>query len=288
MPDDRLSNSALPFFLSIDSMDSSKQDELLKAVAMQPISARSTRQRWTRRCLALLMQFGILSISLISSSPGYAGSVPLPLNDAQLKQLPPAPPSTPPPNRTRSGGSLSGQTLCGTETQALRALVPVENPVLTTETHPTFWFYVPYGAEQVQQGEFSVLVGLNETTRLYRTRFTLPAEPGIVSIRLPNQSEYALKAETFYHWYFKLTCQNAATEQVDGWVQRVALTPERQQQIQAASPAIWYDALTLTAEQLATDPLSATAQTQWRNLLNEIEAEDLVGQPIVGTVQIED
>jgi Domain of Unknown Function (DUF928) len=248
---------------------------------------------WISRCRMALIQcgvigIGLIGIELISFNPVHADPSPLPQIDPQLKQLPPAPPSTPPPNRTRSGGSLSEQAMCGTGTQSLRALVPVENPVLTTETHPTFWFYVPYGSNQVQQGDFSVLVGLDEMRRLYRTRFTLPAQPGIVSIRLPDLPQYALEEKTFYHWYFKLTCQNNATEQVDGWVQRVAVTPERQQQIQAASTAVWYDALTLTAEQLAVDPSSAAAQTQWQTLLNAIGAEDLAEQPIIGTVQIEE
>jgi hypothetical protein len=29
---------------------------------------------------------------------------------------------------------------------------------------------------------------------------------------------------------------------VNGWVQRVALTPERERQINAATPDVWYDA----------------------------------------------
>lgn len=245
-------------------------------------------QCWSHRTLVWLMQLSLFSLGLVSwSSPAAAGLPASPLQHTQLKQLPPAPPSTPPPNRTRSGGSLSQQAMCGTGTQSLRALVPIKNPVLTTESHPTFWFYVPYGADQIQQGEFSVLVGLNEMSRLYRAQFTLPDQPGIVSIRLPDLPQYALEENAFYHWYFKLACQNGMTEQVDGWVQRVALTPERQQQIQSADAAVWYDALTVTAQQLTANPTSTAAQTQWRNLLTAIEANDLVEQPIVGTVQIE-
>ncbi|MCU0527546.1 MAG: DUF928 domain-containing protein [Elainella sp. Prado103] len=189
----------------------------------------------------------------------------------QLKQRRPAPPSTPPPNRTRSGGSLGNQAVCTAGDRSLRALVPVENPVLTTRSHPTFWFYLPYGAEQVSASEFSVLVGLNETSRLYRAQVSLPDQPGLISITLPDLPEYALEPEVFYHWYFRLTCPiaptsptaNPAMVQVDGWVQRVPLTPDRQRQLDSADPALWYDALDQVAQQRLTDPQNPTVETQW-------------------------
>lgn len=211
-------------------------------------------------------------------------------NAAQVKQLPPAPPTTPPPNRTRSGGSLGEETACTTGNETLMALIPVENPVLTAADYPTFLFYVPYGSDQVQYGEFSLLVGPNETTRLYQTRFTLPSTPGIVSLSLPDLPSYALKPDTAYHWYFKLYCNGnnttTANLQVDGWVQRVALTPDRQRQIEAASPEIWYDALATLAQQLAAAPQNSDLQTRWRNLLTYINATELTQTPFAGSVQI--
>lgn len=209
---------------------------------------------------------------------------------SQLKQLPPRPPSTPPPNRTRSGGSLGDQAVCKAGDRSLQALVPVENPVLTTRSHPTFWFYLPYGAEQVAAGEFSVLVGLNETTRLYRAPITLPDQPGLISITLPDLPEYALQPDTFYHWYFRLTCANSttapaanpATVQVDGWVQRVPLTLDRQRQLDSADPALWYDVLDQLAQQRLSDPQNSALETQWRELLTAIDAADLAAEPIVG------
>lgn len=218
----------------------------------------------------------------------------------QLKQLPPAPPSTPPPNRTRSGGSLGGDVVCAAGNQNLMALVPVENPVLTTAERPTLLFYVPFGAEQVAYGEFSVLIGPQETQRLYQTRFRLPAQPGIVSLTLPASSE-ALQENINYHWYFKLYCANLETNletnpetnaepqvmQVDGWIQRVALTPERQQQIASASPQIWYDALAQVAAGRLSQPQNSTLQSQWQLLLEQIGQAELVQKPLVGAVELE-
>jgi hypothetical protein len=206
----------------------------------------------------------------------------------QMGRLPP-PPSTPPPNRTRSGGSLSDATACTSSLENLLAIVPTKNPVLTISAHPTLLFYVPYAAKDVQVGEFSVLVGPNEMTRLYRARFTLPNSPGIVSVKLPVTS--ALTEGSFYHWYFKLYCTGNTTAkadlQVDGWVQRVEATPERERQIQAQTPEIWYDALAQLADQLSATPQDAQLRERWRSLLAFVGMTELTQTPIVGEVIIE-
>lgn len=251
------------------------------------------KPKLTQKILILLLPVILGGFTSSRLFAGAAITLPDHIN-LQTKQRPPAPPMTPPPNRTRSGGSLGEEAVCSAGSESLTAIVPVENPVFTTAEHPTFLFYVPFGADQVQYGEFSVLVGPTEMTRLYQTRFALPAQPGIVSITLPPNPDYQLKEKTPYHWYFKLHCnddspdsQNLTADlQVDGWVQRVALTPERQQQIQAASPEVWYDSAAQVATRLSATPTDATLQQQWRNLLQHIGSEALAQEPIVGEVQI--
>jgi hypothetical protein len=200
----------------------------------------------------------------------------------------PAPPRTPPPNRTRSGGSLSAATSCDRTTNPIIALVPEENPVLTATDYPTVLVYVPFSAADVRLGEFSVLAGLNEMTRLYRAQFTLPDTPGIVSISLPRSPNHALKEGEFYHWYVKLYCHNStatrADLEVNGWFQRVAATPEREQQIQNGTPDVWYDALAQVGDRLRTAP-NSNLQNRWRELLTFIHLEDLTQEPVVGAVQ---
>jgi hypothetical protein len=159
---------------------------------------------------------------------------------------------------------------------------------LTTREHPTFLFYVPYASDEVRVGEFSLLVGPEEKTRLYKTRFTLPQTPGIVSITLPSAPEYTLEEGQYYHWYVKLYCQTNTTSQpsvdVNGWVQRVALTPERERQINAATPDVWYDASANLAESLRASPQDAKLRNDWLNLLKSIGSEDLDQEPLVGPV----
>jgi hypothetical protein len=149
-------------------------------------------------------------------------------------------------------------------------------------------FYVPYASDDVRFGEFSVLVGPEEKTRLYKTRFTLPQTPGIVSITLPSASEYALEEGKFYHWYLKLYCQTNTSSQpsvdVNGWVQRVALTSERERQIKTAASDVWYDTSANLAESLRASPHDAKLRNDWVNLLKSIGSEDLAQEPFVGSV----
>lgn len=224
----------------------------------------------------------------LNSLLGYPTLAQIPTSTL-LSQIPPPPPRTPPPNQRKPGGGLDPDNLaCKRTSKPLTALVPVKNPVLTTSAHPTFLFYVPYGSSDVRLGEFSLLTWPEERTRIYKTRFTLPQTPGIVSIALPRVAESALEAGKSYHWYFQLYCQANISSQPDldinGWVQRVALTPERERQIKVAAPDIWYDASTNLANRLRTSPQDATLKNNWVSLLKLIDSKDLIQEPLVGPV----
>lgn len=196
-------------------------------------------------------------------------------------QRPPNPPSSPPPNQTRPGGGLNPDTsaLCTPQNDSLRALIPVDNPVLTTSDHPTFFFYVPFGNDVVSHAEFSMLLWPGEMKRHYNVEFSLPDNPGIVRVSLPNVPGYALEEGQYYRWYFHVYCQDGTPQQpdltVNGVVQQVALTPERDRQIHSGSPEIWHDALASVAEQLQISPNDSQLQQRWQSLLQQIDAEDL-------------
>lgn len=209
--------------------------------------------------------------------------------DLMINQRPPDPPRTPPPNQTRPGGGLNPVTseLCSPLNDTVRALIPVENPVLTTSAYPTFLFYVPFGADQVRYGEFSLLVWPRELQRHYKVRFALPEQPGIVSVTLPDSPDYELDTNQYYRWYFQLYCQDGHETVPDltvhGMVQRVAASLERDRPIESG-PEIWYDTAAAVAEQLQRSPHDAQLQQDWRNLLQSIDAEDLAQEPFVGSV----
>lgn len=252
----------------------------MKSIA--PLNQAHMQHKQWRYPLALTLALGLtVTAPVATAQPAIAS--------AQLQaQRRPSPPSTPPPNRTRSGGSLSGSTNCSSANQPLVALIPAENPVLTASEHPTVLVYVPYAASEVSVGEFSVLVGPTEMTRLYRARFTLPATPGIVSVTLPNRPDAALSEGSDYHWYFKLYCAGNTTARADldvnGWVKRVAPTAQSDRPI--SSTDFWYDSLASLADRLSASPQDPELQTRWRSMLQSIGAEDLADVPLVGTVQL--
>lgn len=157
------------------------------------------------------------------------------------------------------------------------ALIPTNNLGKTIAEHPTFWFYVPYSSQAAPIGEF--VLQEEDGNEVYRTTFTLPKTPGLVSFSTPLAVE-PLKINKSYHWYFKLYCEakRASTPIfVEGWVQRVERTPALTRQLQAsptredvvyAANGIWYDALNYLAKLRLNNPSNPTFNEEWSRLLS--------------------
>ncbi|MBE9115938.1 DUF928 domain-containing protein [Lusitaniella coriacea LEGE 07157] len=225
-----------------------------------------------------------------SSTPPVPGRQTTP-GGGQQSANPPTPSPTLPDNRTRPGGSLSSpDSTCPPTKQPLTALIPPQNPVITTNATLRISFYVPYGSDTVQKGEFS-LVTQDEKTRIYKTQITLSPTPGIISIDVPSEPEYALTEGQYYHWYFKLYCQGNDSSSndlaVNGWVQRAPLTPERERQVAEFSPEVWYDSVANLRDLLQDSPEDETLQNSWETLLRSINAEELISEPFVDSATIQ-
>lgn len=238
--------------------------------------------------LGLALNRGELALNPVNSSSALGSqSLPTVVNVAQNR---PSPPPKLPPNRVRPGGGLNSmKQSCKAPAEALTALIPTQNPVLTATAYPTLLFYIPDSAADIRLGKFSIL-SQDEKTRIYETDFTLQQAAGIIRIRLPQSPNYALQEGKSYRWYFKVYCQSGKDEQadlsVDGWLQRVALTPERQRSIELAKPDVWYDAVATLALQLQANPQDPKLRAQWGNLLRAIGMEDLAPRPLVDPVQV--
>jgi hypothetical protein len=227
---------------------------------------------FSKFCLLLALNI-VISPLLISSVNSQSSIV-----DRRLAQRP-APPKRIPPNKVKPGGGLdSSISACSQQQKSLIALVPVENPVLSTKSHPSFLFYIPDTASTVSHGEFSLFTA-DDKTRIYSTTVSLSQTPGIIKIDLPNSPEYALETNLPYHWYFKIYCEKPSPEayvDVDGWIKRVDSTSVTEQQIQAASPKVWYDSIARVADNLIAAPQDPKARDRLLKLLQYIEQEDLV------------
>ena len=238
-----------------------------------------------------LVPMGLMTAVLLSAVSATA--VPNPMNKGvskQIKQALPPPPSNPmPAGGTRTpGGGLGDPSLCPTKPIDLTAITPATVQGQTLLGHPTFWFYVPYSADDVATGEFSILTA-DELTRVYKTAFKLPEQPGFISITLPADEVPALQEGVYYHWYLELACGSdgsvATDPNIDGWVQRLPATPELEAAVADLSPDVWYDSLDSLAQQLKSE---ADVQQEWANLLNSVGLGNLVQEPLVGPVMLLD
>ncbi|OCQ91147.1 hypothetical protein BCD67_25450 [Oscillatoriales cyanobacterium USR001] len=191
-------------------------------------------------------------------------------------------------NDTEPGGGL-GSGSCRKTDKPLKPLVPRKNPVYTTEERPTFWFYIPYSAEEVTSGEFA-LVTENELDDVYRTSFKLPKTPGIVSVSLPSSLASSFEVGKDYHWYFTLKCDSSEDSDekvVQGWVQRVPRTAETDRKISEATPDIWYDSVTFLGNRLRQSPKDQSLKRQWTKLLESADLQSIAEEELVGPVQTE-
>ncbi len=245
------------------------------------------------------LALGSFTLAVLLSQLGTipaASAIPSPMDTVHHQKSDdlPTPPTTPIPNGNRSpGGSLSGdQAVCPPKPQRLTALTPINAHGKTQSAHPTFWFYIPYTAAEVQKGEFSILTH-NEDDRIYQASFQLPAQPGFVSITLPADEASSLQAGQYYHWYLTLSC--ASTEEdktdldIDGWVQRVGSIAEAEAQHGDALPNIWYDAVDDLAAQLhAVSGNKSELEQAWTELLESVELDALIQEPVIGPVILMD
>lgn len=229
----------------------------------------------------LLSQVGF--IPLASALPNSTSH-----NSKQALPSVPTTPAPPPGNRTPGGGLDGESSVCPEKPQELTAITPVDAHGKTLAEHPTFWFYMPYTADEVAGGEFFILTE-DEENYVYQTSFKLPEQPGLISITLPAEESASLQEDTYYHWYLNLYCAPDATTEtdlnIDGWVQRVSSTSALVEPHSNLSPDIWYDTVDFLAKQLQTSAIDNNGPGQlWTDLLESVELEEFTQEPVVGPV----
>ncbi|MEL6555841.1 MAG: DUF928 domain-containing protein [Cyanobacteria bacterium J06621_11] len=168
--------------------------------------------------------------------------------------------------------------------------VPVQESVysVTSQAHPTFWFYVPYALGETPV-EFVLQDEQNNT--IYQRRFTEEADEfGVMSVALPETAP-AMEAGTLYHWYFMAYCDEDNPTFVEGWTERVALdadltvalanTTAREQVALYAQNGIWQEAITLLGEQYRREEDNLNLTEDWTSLLTSVDLGEIALQPMV-------
>lgn len=174
---------------------------------------------------------------------------------------------------------------------------------LTTQAHPSFWFYVPYSLETTPL-EF-VLQDENNNT-LYQERVSVEAfesqlqdsdsEGGIVQVALPDSAP-ALESGRTYRWFFMAYCDADNPSYVEGSVMRSPLADTaadalttattREQASFYAQNGIWQEALTVWAEHYKENQANAAISNDWESLLESANLGHLTGQPLMCCCSVE-
>lgn len=195
------------------------------------------------------------------------------------------------PTRRKGMGSRND---CPATNIPLTALIPENKVGKVVEANPTFLFYIPYKASKIPRGEF--VLQDEADNDVYRTNVPINKGEGIVSVNLGSGK--SLETNKIYQWYFKLYCdrdKSSSPIYVRGWVQRVALQPQQQKQLNVAtSPRqriafyaendIWYSRLTELAKLKQANPQNQILATDWFQLLGNVGLQELSNMPIVGSV----
>ncbi|MEH2286836.1 DUF928 domain-containing protein [Nostoc sp.] len=163
---------------------------------------------------------------------------------------------------------------------------------LTTDKHPTFWFYVPYLPKNINSVKFVLLDEKNNSLTKEPIPISLSNTPGVIRISVPT-TEKPLEIGQYYHWYFLIDCNPQSRSEdiaVEGLVERIVPKDELTRRLQTATPrqrvalyaqaGIWQDALTTLGELRTRQSQDASLATDWKDLLDSVGLEDISTEAI--------
>ncbi|NET11865.1 MAG: DUF928 domain-containing protein [Okeania sp. SIO1H6] len=190
------------------------------------------------------------------------------------------------------GGGSMGKPCGEVEPSQLKFLIPRANGGvlgLTTESHPTFWFYIPYKSEEFHSIEF-VLEDDDEYEYIDEIPSTSQSFPKLMQVSI-LQTEAPLETGKNYIVSLYVYCEDPETASnptqpikvsVIGNVEREPISPElqsqldqagddlRQQAVIYAKYSIWFDALRIIGELRQQEPNNPQYQEDWNKLLGDI------------------
>lgn len=194
------------------------------------------------------------------------------------------------PSHRRDGGTRSS---CLVNSQEFVALVPDTTVSLTASANPKLYFHVPQ-TNQSQTIEF--ILRDRQDRLIYETLIETKGRSGIMSVEIPFSLVAQAKSvgdNTDYRWYLSNICNQKKRSQdivLQGWIERIQLSKITQEKLAELSPieqanfyqqqGIWYDALSIAVNQLKTQPENIL-ETQWSELLDQIDLEEFVTKPII-------
>jgi len=204
------------------------------------------------------------------------------------------------------GGSIRGNCLATSTPEKvavkeLVALVPQDNKGKTTSAFPTFWFYTPVvqcgyalgqTPVQVKEGRFNLLDDRDQSVLKAPIFVKLSDQAGFARLALPKDALNDLNSKGLevgkrYKWFFSFwndPKQPAKNISIWGSIERVSApsrlseqlgkTPEKERYGVYLQNGIWFDGLTLLAEQ------RQAAQDAWAAVLDKFALAKVAQAPI--------
>ncbi|WP_310418440.1 DUF928 domain-containing protein [Chamaesiphon sp. OTE_8_metabat_110] len=160
------------------------------------------------------------------------------------------------------------RSICLTRADPARGLTAIVPPGdfggLSATTNPKFWVYMPYATDTPLSGVLSVrTIDDFRSAPFIRVPVTLPAQPGLVALKLPTSligaTSPLLNHPGVLAWTLTVVCDEENLSRnpfVSGLVmvtpqpallQRVARLSRSEQVLEFARSGYWYDALDLVA-----------------------------------------
>ncbi|MDJ0636847.1 MAG: DUF928 domain-containing protein [Xenococcaceae cyanobacterium MO_188.B29] len=193
------------------------------------------------------------------------------------------------PSNRRDGGSRGNCIANGKDFVALVPDRPVNETALISSQ---LFFYVPQ-TEEPKEIEF--ILRNRQDELVHKTLLQTTKRSGIMSVAIPEQvQENSREYYGDYHWYLSLICdsqQRSKDVVLEGWIEYVELNNAIKEQINLSNSVrklnllqqegIWYDALSVLAEQKEIDSDLTIIQKEWSQLLESIGLSDLASEPLI-------
>jgi hypothetical protein len=192
------------------------------------------------------------------------------------------------PTRRISGGSRH----CGlenTDSGVIPKCLPLialisEGLAQTTQSNPSLWFYLPLSPNS-DHVVIEFVLRDEEDQLVYEATFKSTHQGDMISFQVPQSQTFkGLIEGKIYHWYLSVIHQaqdRAHDDVVEGWLQRVPLSPSVAQQLKQATPiekVQIYQQAELLPEAIATmaslkqiQPNDPIIDQKWQQLLISLE-----------------
>ncbi len=229
------------------------------------------------------MRLGLIITLAIANFTSNSLTV-LAQSSVEVSQTPPNPPDTGTPQGPQSGGATRPvESKC--PVVKIPPIALMAPSVETIAESPTFWFYVPYAAQDVDSFSLTVLDNNHQYIQPQK-HIPLSGTPGFISLRLPPTTS-PLKIGKSFHWYFSIYCDRQNQEErisLSGVVKRIKLSSDpisgtpKERVTRYLENNLWYDAFNLLAELRRNNPQDPALQADWDGLLNKLNVSNIADQ----------